>query len=119
VALANRPGLLLVDEPTSRLDRAGRDEVITVLQGLPGTVVMVTHDPQVGARMGRTVTIRDGRVGAEGRLGEEYAVVGRDGTVSLPPEVLAALAPGTLLRVHTQPDGTVVLQPAPRAQGPS
>jgi hypothetical protein len=73
---------------------------------------MVTHDPEIGVQMGRTVTIRDGRVGAEGRLGEEYAVVGRDGTVSLPPEVRDALAPGTLVRVHLNPDGTVLLEPA-------
>jgi ABC-type lipoprotein export system ATPase subunit len=115
VALATRPGLLLADEPTSQLDSAGRDEVVAALAAVRAagtTVVLVTHDPEVGARMGRTVTIRDGRVGAEGRLGEDYSVVGRDGTVHLPPDVLETLAPGTLLRVHPQPDGTVLLEPA-------
>jgi putative ABC transport system ATP-binding protein len=116
VALANRPGLLLADEPTSQLDRAGRDEVVASLAAVRSagcTVVVVTHDPEIGVQMGRTVTIRDGRVGAEGRRGEEYAVVGRDGTVSLPPEVRGAVTPGTLLRVHLRPDGTVLLEPAP------
>jgi putative ABC transport system ATP-binding protein len=74
--------------------------------------VVVTHDPDVGVRMGRTVTIRDGRVGAEGRRGEDYSVVGRDGSVHLPPEVLDEVAPGTLLRVELDPDGTVRLIPA-------
>jgi ABC-type lipoprotein export system ATPase subunit len=115
VALANRPGLLLADEPTSQLDRGARDEVVAALDEVRRTgttVVIVTHDPEVGARMRRTVTIRDGRVGAEGRLGEEYAVVGRDGTVHLPPEVLSTLVPGALLRVSPRPDGTVLLEPA-------
>jgi putative ABC transport system ATP-binding protein len=115
VALANRPGLLLADEPTSQLDTLARDEVVDALQAVHRagtTVIIVTHDPAVGSRMGRTVTIRDGRVGAEGRLGEDYSVVGRDGTVHLPPEVLEALAPGTLLRVHPRPDGSVLLEPA-------
>jgi putative ABC transport system ATP-binding protein len=115
VALASRPGLLLADEPTSQLDSRTRDDVVTALEAVRGsgtTVVVVTHDPEVGARMGRTVTIRDGRVGAEGRLGEEYAVVGRDGTVHLPVDVLRAITPGTLVRVDLQPDGTVVLSPA-------
>ena len=115
VALANRPGLLLADEPTSQLDRAARDEVVCALDEVRRTgttVVIVTHDPEVGATMRRTVTIRDGRVGAEGRLGEEFAVVGRDGAVHLPPEVLSTLAPGTLLRVSPRPDGTVLLEPA-------
>jgi putative ABC transport system ATP-binding protein len=115
VALANRPGLLLADEPTSQLDSAARDDVISALQAVHRwgvTVVMVTHDPAVGVRMGRTVTIRDGRVGAEGRLGEDYAVVGRDGTVHLPPEALDRLPAGTLLRVDPRPDGTVLLRPA-------
>ncbi|HZN17245.1 MAG TPA: ATP-binding cassette domain-containing protein [Micromonosporaceae bacterium] len=115
VALANRPGLLLADEPTSQLDTHARDEVVAALDGVRATgttVVVVTHDPDVGARLRRTVTIRDGRVGAEGRLGEEYAVVGRDGTVHLPADVLRAVAAGTLLRVELQGDGTVLLSPA-------
>ncbi len=118
VALAHRPGLLLVDEPTSQLDTSARDEIVLALETVRRygtTVVVVTHDPEVGARMGRTVTIRDGRVGAEGQLGEEFALVGRDGSVHLPPEVLAILPPGTRLRVHAAPDGTVMLVPASSA----
>jgi energy-coupling factor transporter ATP-binding protein EcfA2 len=129
VALANRPGLLLADEPTSQLDTHARDEVVSALDAVRRngtTVVMVTHDPDVGVQMGRTITIRDGRVGAEGRRGEDYAVIGRDGSVHLPPEVLKVVPPGTLLRVHAQPDGSIVLtppqsqsatQPAPAAPG--
>ena len=51
------------------------------------TVVAVTHDPAVAAALGRTITIRDGRVGAEGLAGQEYVVVGRDGTLQLPAEL--------------------------------
>jgi ABC-type lipoprotein export system ATPase subunit len=119
VALAHKPGLLLADEPTSQLDSVARDEVIAALESVRRagtTVVVVTHDPEVGAGMGRQVTIRDGRVGGEGRLGEEFAVVGRDGSVHLPPDVLALLPPGTKLRVHARPDGTVLLAPAHAAQ---
>jgi ABC-type lipoprotein export system ATPase subunit len=115
VALANRPGLLLADEPTSQLDTNARDDVLAALEAVRRsgtTVIVVTHDPDVGARMGRTVTIRDGRVGGEGRSGEEFAVVGRDGAVHLPPDVLEALPPGTYLRVQLQPDGSALLVPA-------
>jgi hypothetical protein len=59
----------------------------------------VTHDSEVANRFQRTVTIRDGRVGAEGRYGVEYAVVGRDGSLHLPPDVLDLLPPDTLVRV--------------------
>src|SRR5690606_11987954 len=90
VALANGPGLLLADEPTSELDSRARDEVVAALESVRQsgtTVVVVTHDPAVSVQMGRTVTIRDGRVGAEGRRGgDDYAVVGRDGAIHLPPE---------------------------------
>jgi ABC-type lipoprotein export system ATPase subunit len=119
VALATRPGLLLADEPTSQLDTRTRDDVVTALDAVRRsgtTVVVVTHDPEVGARFGRTVTIRDGRVGAEGRLGEEYAVVGRDGSVHLPAEVLRAIGAGALVRVELRPDGTVLLSPAPSGE---
>jgi len=115
VALACRPGLLLADEPTANLDSRGRDEVADALDavGHTGTtVVVVTHDPAVGARLGRSVTIRDGRVGAEGRRGEDFSVVGRDGSVQLPPEIVRRLPPGTLLSVEERPNGTIVLVPA-------
>ncbi|WP_432995938.1 hypothetical protein [Dactylosporangium sp. CA-233914] len=62
--------------------------------------------------MGRAVTIRDGRVGAQGRRGEDYAVAGRDGTVHLPQDVLRLLPPGTLVGVAPQPGGTALLVPA-------
>jgi hypothetical protein len=74
------------------------------------TVVVVTHDGEVGARLGRAVTIRDGRVGAEGRGGRDFAVVAGDGTVQLPPDVLGVFPPGTLFTVD-QDNGTVTLVP--------
>jgi ABC-type lipoprotein export system ATPase subunit len=115
VGVAAGPGLLLVDEPTSQLDTAGRDEVVRALETVNGergtTIVVVTHDGEVGARLGRAVTIRDGRVGAEGRDGQDFAVVAGDGTVQLPPEVLGDFPPGTLFTVDRL-DGTVSLVPS-------
>jgi ABC-type lipoprotein export system ATPase subunit len=103
VGIATGPGLLLVDEPTSQLDTHGRDEVITAIETVNRergtTIVVVTHDAEVGNRIGRAVTIRDGRVGAEGRGGQDFAVVAGDGTVQLPPEVLGDFPPGTLFTV--------------------
>ena len=102
VALANNPPLLLADEPTSQLDPVSASAVLDLMNEANAesgtTVIAVTHDADVGAALGRTVTIRDGRVGAEGRAGEDFVVVGRDGTVQLPPEMLDALPPGSLAR---------------------
>jgi putative ABC transport system ATP-binding protein len=115
VGVAAGPGLLLVDEPTSQLDTAGRDEVVHALETVNAergtTIVVVTHDAEVGSRLGRAVTIRDGRVGAEGRDGQDFAVVAGDGTVQLPPEVLGDYPPGTLFTVD-RVDGTVSLVPS-------
>ncbi len=109
VGVAASPSLLLVDEPTSQLDAVGRDATIellcTINERLGSTIVIVTHDPTVAAAIRRTVTIRDGRVGAEGHHGEEFAVVGQDGSVQLPLDVLEVLPPNTLVRVRLQPDG--------------
>jgi putative ABC transport system ATP-binding protein len=102
VALANGPRLLLADEPTSQLDRHSASLVTELLlaanEDLGTTVIVVTHDQVVGEVFGRTVTIRDGKVGAEGHDGEDYLVVGRDGSVQLPPDLIDALPPGTLAR---------------------
>jgi len=107
VALANGPQLLLADEPTSQLDHRSAALVIGLLQAanedLGTTVIVVSHDQQVGQAFGRTITIRDGKVGAEGHAGEDYLVVARDGSVQLPPDLLDALPPGSLARaVRTQ-----------------
>jgi ABC-type lipoprotein export system ATPase subunit len=114
VGIAAGPGLLLVDEPTSQLDTAGRDEVVQALETVNAergtTIVVVTHDGEVGERLGRAVTIRDGRVGAEGRGGQDFAVVAGDGTVQLPPDVLGDYPPGTLFVVDRL-DGSVSLVP--------
>lgn len=110
VALACGPGLLLGDEPTSQLDHDSRDVVLDALaevgSTLGTTIVVVTHDPDVARAFPRTVTIRDGRVGGEGRSGEEYSVVAADGSLPLPAPALDAFPPGTLVRVHHTDDGT-------------
>ena len=112
VGIAAGPGLLLVDEPTSQLDRAGTDEVVRALETVNRergtTVVVVTHDAEVGARLGRVVTIRDGRVGAEGRDGRDLAVVAGDGTIQLPPPILDRFPAGTLFTVDDE-DERVIL----------
>src|SRR5262245_28494748 len=120
VGIAAGPGLLLVDEPTSQLDTAGRDEVVAALETVNAergtTIVVVTHDGDVGNRLGRAVTIRDGRVGAEGRGGQDFAVVAGDGSVQLPPEVLGDFPPGTLFTVD-RTDGAVSLVPSGSQDG--
>jgi putative ABC transport system ATP-binding protein len=65
-ALANRPRLLLADEPTGNLDtRTGREILDTFARlnserGL--TVIMITHDRQVAQYASRSVELRDGRI---------------------------------------------------------
>lgn len=62
-ALVARPSLLLCDEPTGNLDTATADSVLGLLDELHAdgiTMVVITHDPAVAARGGRTVAIRDG-----------------------------------------------------------
>ncbi len=115
VGIAALPGLLLADEPTSQLDHGYRDEVLDAIEHvnreLNTTVITVTHDPEVAARFPRTITIRDGRIGAEGRDGEEFAVVGRDGSIQLPPHVRESVPPGALLRVRIDDDSVITLEP--------
>jgi putative ABC transport system ATP-binding protein len=114
VAMAPSPGVLLADEPTSALDRVARERIVDTLlkvneeQGT--TVVVVTHDPEVADRLPRTVTIRDGRIGGEGRGGQEYAVITADGFIPLPVHIREALPPGTLLRFEPA-DGSFLVVP--------
>jgi ABC-type lipoprotein export system ATPase subunit len=109
VAMAGSPGLLLADEPTSQLDTVNRDKVgqllATITMNFGTTVVVVTHDPAVAAAMGRTVTITEGHADDRDQLREQFVQVQADGAVRLPPDVLAALPPGSQLRVVRKPGG--------------
>jgi putative ABC transport system ATP-binding protein len=97
------PRLVLADEPTSQLTEEAAVDVVHLLRRinseLSTTVVIVTHDPTIATMFPRTVTIRDGRVGAEGRHGEEFAVVDGSGSIQLPPDVLEIFPPNTRVRV--------------------
>ena len=112
VALANGPRLLLADEPTSQLDPASAADVIELIQAanatLGTTVVAVTHDPEVAAALGRTVTIRDGRVGSAGHGGREFVVVGQNGSLTLPADLLAEFPPGSLAEASRTAGGVLL-----------
>jgi macrolide transport system ATP-binding/permease protein len=63
-ALANRPGLILADEPTGSLDSAAGEVILGLLEDLNrrgATVVLVTHDPEVARRATRVIRMIDGR----------------------------------------------------------
>jgi putative ABC transport system ATP-binding protein len=66
-ALANRPALLLADEPTGALDSKTGGEVLALFQELHAqghTVLLVTHDPAIAGLAERRVELRDGLVHA-------------------------------------------------------
>jgi putative ABC transport system ATP-binding protein len=67
-ALANRPRLLLADEPTGELDRATGEQIARLLDRVnaDGTaLVLVTHDSALADRARRVLTMRDGRIESE------------------------------------------------------
>src|SRR5205823_9985840 len=64
-ALASEPRLILADEPTGNLSSQQSEEVMKIFQDLNEdniTVVMVTHEPDIGHHCRRMVNIKDGRV---------------------------------------------------------
>ncbi|MDC3348460.1 ATP-binding cassette domain-containing protein, partial [Paracoccaceae bacterium] len=65
-ALANRPGLLLADEPTGNLDVETSESVFEMLLGLVRNeglgALIATHNPELAGRMDRTVTLSGGKI---------------------------------------------------------
>ncbi len=135
VALANRPRLLLGDEPTGEVDSATAQEILTLFRTMNEqyglTTIIVTHDPQVARTVDRVVTIRDGSTSSEAvrrvaeveaalaegvrdaaaHLYDEYVVVDSAGRLQIPPNLRAELGIGdrvTLERV----DGGILIRPA-------
>jgi lipoprotein-releasing system ATP-binding protein len=70
-ALANDPPIVLADEPTGSLDSQNSEQVFSILEALVRergkTVVAVTHDLDMAARMDRRLHLVDGRIEADGR----------------------------------------------------
>ena len=65
-----RPSIILADEPTGNLDRASGTEVVRTIEDLNRegmTVIMVTHDPELGRRTSRQVHMEDGRIKTDSR----------------------------------------------------
>ncbi|MEV4708443.1 ABC transporter ATP-binding protein [Actinoplanes sp. NPDC049316] len=72
--LAMRPQLLVLDEPSSNLDPASRRELAEILERLPVTVLMVTHDlPYAMQLCPRSVILDGGRIAADGATGDLLA----------------------------------------------
>ena len=70
-ALANRPALLLADEPTGELDAATGAEIIALLERLNHdgtTIVVVTHDEELARAGHRVIHMRDGRITRDERV---------------------------------------------------
>lgn len=64
-ALTNEPSLLLADEPTGNLDTKTGEEVMNLLKNLNKqgvTIVVVTHNPEVGKYANKIIEVRDGKV---------------------------------------------------------
>jgi ABC-type lipoprotein export system ATPase subunit len=75
-ALANRPRLILADEPTGNLDTQSGAEIMALLrrlnQELGTTVIIVTHDSAVAHHTGRILVMRDGRIVHEHAVGTAF-----------------------------------------------
>jgi ABC-type lipoprotein export system ATPase subunit/bifunctional DNA-binding transcriptional regulator/antitoxin component of YhaV-PrlF toxin-antitoxin module len=132
VALANKPDLLLADEPTGELDSATARTIFDIFHKLNEqyglTVLIVSHDPQIAQHVARVVAIRDGKtssetlrqpvaaVGADG-AGEgseeqpthvEYTVLDQAGRLQLPEEYRDRYGIGGRVTLETTPEGIVI-----------
>jgi ABC-type lipoprotein export system ATPase subunit len=76
-ALANRPSIVLADEPTGELDSDKAEEIINMMHKLNHelgiTFIVVTHDPAVARQTDRIVVLDSGRIVREDIVGDPYS----------------------------------------------
>ena len=126
VAFANRPPLILADEPTGELDTDTTAQVFELLREMNRTyqvtIVIVTHFPGVSQYVDRVVHIRDGRISSETHarpsfqrsgetVEEEYLVVDQAGRLQLPPEYADVFRDGGLARVEIEGNQVTIKPP--------
>ena len=141
IALANRPKILLADEPTGSVDVKTSNYILDVFRTLNRelglTVVIVTHDRMLARKVNRVVSIRDGKTSSEriisegylsqmqdlGDLGdeadahEEFAVLDRAGRVQIPRELLDQLGlKGNKVRMELKDGHIWIENPEENAQ---
>lgn len=116
IALANKPKLLLADEPTGSVDRKTADYIFDLFKRLNSeygqTIIIVTHDVALSKKVQRVVAIRDGKISSERILKEhyimnsgsseinwleeetqdEFAIVDKAGRIQIPRKMLDSLA---------------------------
>ena len=116
VALANKPDILLADEPTGAVDTRTADTIYELFHKLNKelgiTIIIVTHDMALAGRVDRTVLISDGKVSTE-KLKKhpamEYTVLDKAHRIKLTDEMLeAAGIESNKVRVDVQ-DGKLVI----------
>jgi lipoprotein-releasing system ATP-binding protein len=76
-ALANRPEIIVADEPTGALDTKSTEQVFSILRDIADsgqTVIVVTHDPALAARADRRIHIVDGKIAEITERGESKQV---------------------------------------------
>ena len=117
IALANRPRLLLADEPTGQLDRNTArhvlDDLRTLQSELGTSVLLVTHDHQVERHVDRVIAIRDGRTSTETRwrteeASDELVIMDRAGRIQIPSAYIEKLGLRDRVRVRLEGSEVVV-----------
>lgn len=135
VALANKPKILLGDEPTGEVDSTTAQEILAMFQRLNEqyglTTIIVTHDPEVARVVDRVVTIRDGRTSSEtirrvadvraalsigapdtkAPMFEEYVVVDAAGRLQIPPDLRRSKEIGNRVTLEAS-EGGIFIRPA-------
>jgi len=125
IALANRPRLLLADEPTGELDTATAQTIYDLLRRLNKqlglTMVIVSHDPGIARHVDRVVAVRDGKLASETLRVQkadsdehhlvELAVVDAAGRLQIPREYLEQFNIRRRVQVELTEEGILIRPP--------
>ncbi len=128
LGLANRPQLLLADEPTGAVDTATAKRILSIFrevnQRFGTTIVIVTHDRSVARSVDRYVLIRDGKVAQEAvrrapteeaeaheETHDELVVLDSAGRLPIPKELLDQVGLSGRARVEVEGDRIIVRKP--------
>ena len=124
IALANKPRLLLADEPTGELDTATAQSIYDLLRDLNKrlglTMVIVSHDPGIAKHVDRVVAVRDGKLASEtvrvqrsdgGEHHVELAVLDSVGRLQLPREYLDEFNINRRVLIETTEEGILIRKP--------